>query len=240
MTSNWTEDCIPFDHSCTLAFKFSVGLVCLLSIAGSALVILTYVLSKNLRTVARQLLVNLSIADMLANASHVFGMAANLSQNHTEGVGQPYNVALACSFQGALTLFATVACFLWTIALALYLFALLVVRRSKVRKGLVVGFYLVCWGLPLVLIALFASLGFLGYEEVAHVGWCYLRSHKWIGIVGYDLWMCMVLLTLLILFVLIKCYLRIIRLPLVCQLFIDCFLLKSGHRSDTLKHMYAR
>lgn len=216
MTSNGTDEYIPFNHDYTLAFKLTVGLVSLLSIAGSLLVILTYVLFKNLRTVARQLLVNLSEADILANLSQIFGMAANLSRNrNTTHASRSdhvhFDVAAACASQGGLSLFGTVACFLWTIALAVYLFALLVVKRSKARRGLVAIFYVICWGLPLTLVVAYASGGFLGYEEVAHVGWCYVRSgsgHRWITVVGYDAWMCLVLLTLLILFIAFQLYLR--------------------------------
>ena len=213
MTSNGTDEYIPFNHDYTLAFKLTVGLVCLLSIAGSLLVIFTYVLFKNLRTVARQLLVNLSVADILANSSHIFGMAANLSRNATSAKKSDvhFDVAAACSSQGGLALFGTVACFLWTIALAFHLFALLVIKRSKVRRGLVAVFYVICWGLPLTLVIAYASGGFLGYEEVAHVGWCYVRSRfsqRWIAVVGYDAWMCLVLLTLFVLFAVIELYLR--------------------------------
>ena len=204
---------IRFDPGYMLAFKLSAGLVCLLSIGGSTLVILTYALFKNLRTVARQLLVNLSVADIIANSSHIFGMAANLSRSRNATKDNPHlKVAAACSIQGGITVFATVACFLWTIALALHLFALIAVRRSKVRKGLVIVFYFICWGLPLTLSITYASRGFLGYEEFSHVGWCYVSSnstHRWIGIVGYDVWMCLVVLTLLILFLATKCYLKI-------------------------------
>eukprot|EP00731_Ephydatia_muelleri_P029980 Em0021g503a len=183
------------------------------SMRSSLLVIFTYVLFKNLRTVARQLLVNLSVADILANSSHIFGMAANLSRNATSAKKSDvhFDVAAACSSQGGLALFGTVACFLWTIALAFHLFALLVIKRSKVRRGLVAVFYVICWGLPLTLVIAYASGGFLGYEEVAHVGWCYVRSRfsqRWIAVVGYDAWMCLVLLTLFVLFAVIELYLR--------------------------------
>ena len=52
------------------ALKAVSGITCLLSMLGAGLIIATYVAYRDLRTLGRQQLVNLSLADMTVAASH--------------------------------------------------------------------------------------------------------------------------------------------------------------------------
>ena len=63
-----------------LGIRVGVGTASSLSLIGSALIIFTFVAYRDLRTTARQLLVNLSIADFLVASSHLVGLLENSSK----------------------------------------------------------------------------------------------------------------------------------------------------------------
>lgn len=164
-----------------VALKITVGTTCLLSIFGASLIILTYVAFRDLRTTARQLLVNLSVADFVVAASHFVGLLAILdlyreadpcsaavqysADNATDTVDN-----ILCKIQGGFTVFGTIGSFLWTIAVALYLFIVIVVDKPLLAKRLRFVFYPVCWGIPAVVVIVFGFEGFLGFEENLDVG----------------------------------------------------------------------
>ena len=165
-----------------VALKVTVGTTCLLSIFGASLIVLTYVAFRDLRTTARQLLVNLSVADIIVAASHFVGILAILDlyreadpcsltvqysgENSTDSVDSN----TLCQIQGGLTMFGTISSFLWTLAVALYLFIVIVVDKPLLAKRLRIVFYPVCWGIPAVLVVVFGFKGFLGFEENLDVG----------------------------------------------------------------------
>ena len=161
--------------------RITGGSTAILSILGASLIIFTYAAFKNLRTTARQLLVNLSVADIIISASHFVGMLANYESdlsipqlpmfsnpvNHTGFINDsrslPYTNAL-CSTQGALTVFGTVASFLWSMLIAVYMLVLTQSSTARPRKVLVPIIYAVSWGIPVVIVVVLATLDFLGYN----------------------------------------------------------------------------
>ncbi len=154
-----------------LGLMITVGTTCILSILGASLIILTYAAYKDLRTTARQLLVNLSVADILVAASHFVGLFIFTKFHHPDDPDhyQPNNTDTLCSIQGAFNLFGTIASFLWTISLAVYMFSIIILRRPLLARKMVVLFYVICWGIPLILTIWFGIKKFLGFEETVEV-----------------------------------------------------------------------
>jgi len=151
-----------------LTVKIIVGTTCLLSILGASLIILTYVAFRDLRTIARQLLVNLSVADILIAASHFVGLLTNYERFLYSNLRS--DVDVWCSVQGAVTMYGTISSFLWTIAVALYMFTVIVMKRPEIAKKMVPVYYLVCWGVPIVFPVWFGVKRYLGFELPADVG----------------------------------------------------------------------
>ena len=178
MANNSSSPChfIPADKpEFILALQVVVGATCILSILGAGLIILTYVAFRDLRTTARQLLVNLSIADLIVAVSHLAGILSNYDRFRKD----PCNTRVSsssgdvwCSTQGGITMFSSLASFLWTLAVAVYLFAVIVVRKPNLAKKLVVVFYVLCWGIPAVLVVVFGMENYLGFEENVDTGEC--------------------------------------------------------------------
>ena len=170
--ANATNASYLYPADFVLSLKIAAGTTCVLSVLGASLIILTYLLFKDLRTTARQLLVNLSVADICVAGSHFVGLFSNferfLPQYNPHWNGQTTDAL--CSIQAAVTMCGSIASFLWTIALAFYMFVVIVKRRPDLAKKLVYVFYPLCWGIPIALTIGFGAAGFLGFEDSADVG----------------------------------------------------------------------
>lgn len=108
-------------------------LSCSLSCLGSALLLCSHALWPELRTRPRQLLLHLSLADLLSALSYFYGVLRDFQRSSWD-----------CVLQGALSTFANTSSFFWTMAIALYLY-LTIVRGSSAGTGLLWGFHAVRW-----------------------------------------------------------------------------------------------
>uniref|UniRef100_A0A8C9UIV9 G protein-coupled receptor 157 n=1 Tax=Serinus canaria TaxID=9135 RepID=A0A8C9UIV9_SERCA len=86
-----------------------------------------------LRTRPRQLLLHLSLADLLSALSYFYGVLRDFQGTSWD-----------CVLQGALSTFANTSSFFWTMAIALYLY-LSIVRGSPAGQDLLWGFHAVRW-----------------------------------------------------------------------------------------------
>lgn len=178
------------DQDFFLALRVVVGITCVISICGSSVIILTYVAFKDLRTLARQQLVNLSLADIVVAASHIIGLLAqkvenyngpdwtdinNVSTSNFNSTVQP----TLCRVQGGFTMCGSIASFLWSLALGLYMLMIIVLKRPEIARYMVFFiYYPVCWGLPLALTLWFALINptYLGFAEGADIGTLFLSQ----------------------------------------------------------------
>lgn len=151
-----------------LLMRITGGTTAILSVFGASLIIFTYAAFKNLRTTARQLLVNLSVADIIISLSHFVGLLSNYESMFQED-DNGTNVLLShtnplCSTQGAFTAFGTVASFLWSMLIAVYMLVLTQSKTAKPRKIIVPIIYVLSWGIPVVIIVVLAAMDYLGYN----------------------------------------------------------------------------
>lgn len=159
-----------------LVMRITGGSTAALSILGASLIIFTYAAYKNLRTTARQLLVNLSIADIIISGSHFVGVLQDYkhdlliqSPNHTHTndsrpLSSAYTTNTLCDTQAAFTAFGTVASFLWSMLIAVYMLVLTQSTSAKPRKVLVPIIYIISWGIPAVIVIGLIALKYLGYN----------------------------------------------------------------------------
>ena len=159
-----------------LATQITSGITCLLSILGASLTILTYAAFKSLRTKARQLLVNLSVADIVVALSHFVGLFANykrfISKNE-EGIiivsSSSFNNP-SCIVQGAFSTYGTVASFLFSMLIALYLLVLTQSTDSKPASRLLPVIYILGWGIPLAVVVAVSVVHSFGFEPISTPG----------------------------------------------------------------------
>ena len=53
-----------------------------------------------------------------------------------------------CRFHSGLTIFSSIAMYLWSLAAAVYLYTSLVVRRQDLADRMHIPFHIICWGIP--------------------------------------------------------------------------------------------
>ena len=162
-----------------LSLRVVAGFTCFLSILGAFFIIFTYVMFKGLRTLSRQILVNLSVADIFIAASHLVGLCTDVERffpqyackNQTNNCTVLSTDSL-CTIQAAFTMYGSISSFLWTMSLGLYMFLVIIMRKPDFGKYFVIVSYLVCWGLPLGLVIWFGAVHptYLGFAESADVG----------------------------------------------------------------------
>ena len=153
-----------------LAVKITAGITCALSFFGNALIILTYVVFKDLRTTSRQLLVNLSVADIIVVLSHFVGLFANFERFLPPEDFVNSTTDALCVIQGAFSVYGTVASFLWSILIAVHLIVMILFRRQLLTKILVPIFYIASWGIPVIVIIIEGALKYFGFEPVSNAG----------------------------------------------------------------------
>ena len=157
-------------HEVILAMQVTGGTTSVLSVLGASLIIFTYAAFKSLRTTARQLLVNLSVADIIVALSHFVGLLSNYEAKFhlNKGINEPL-----CDAQGAFTAFGTVASFLWSMLIAVYMLVLTQSNTLKPSKILVPIIYVASWGIPAVVLVILVVKHFLGYDPNGNPGKVY-------------------------------------------------------------------
>ncbi|NWR85178.1 GP157 protein, partial [Furnarius figulus] len=174
-----------------------VLLSCVLSCVGSALLLCSHALWPELRTRPRQLLLYLSLADLLSALSYFYGVLRDFGSTSWD-----------CVLQGALSTFANTSSFFWTVAIALYLY-LTIVRGSPTGTGLLCCFHAVSWGVPLGITVAAVALKKIGYDASnVSVGWCWVNLDAedrvlWMLLTG-KVWEILAYVTLPVLYILIK------------------------------------
>ena len=156
-----------------LAVKLTAGTTSVLSILGASLIIFTYVIFHNLRTTARQLLISISIADIIVSLSHLVGLFANFERFIYQFNNETWNTSTSdplCISQAAFSMFGTIASFLLSLAIGVYLVGLVVWKKPHVWKKVLPVIYITCWGVPAIMIVPNVVKRYFGFSLGADIG----------------------------------------------------------------------
>ena len=115
-----------------------------LSMFGSIIIILSYILCQELRSPGRMLLVWLSIADFLTATGNLNGIVWYIIK---DGLDSKVSNIL-CQFHASLTIFSSISEFLWTVAIGIHLYISIVKSNSDLANRLIWIFHLICWLVP--------------------------------------------------------------------------------------------
>jgi len=140
---------------------------CSLSICGSILIVLSYVLWKDIRSPLRRLLVYLSITDFLTATGNILGVSENRDP-------------VICKVQSFVSTSSAISSFLWTMSIAIYLY-LVISKRHTFALKMIPLFHMVSWGVPLMLVCFAMGFDALGVDnESGIVGWCWIAEMYYI------------------------------------------------------------
>ena len=147
-----------------------VGVTCILSMAGALLIILSYILIKEIRTTTRKILLHISIMDFMYAAGNAIGVFINFDQYFSSLTPVSSQVRGACQAQAFFSMYGTISSILWTNCMAVYIY-LHVMQLPKVAWSVYV-FYILNYGLPLIISIWFLVTKKFGYSPYGGSGWC--------------------------------------------------------------------
>ena len=158
------------------AIRTISAVTCALSIMGSLAIILTYILIKDIRSKARELLVHLSIMDLTFTTANFIGILLPYDKHlfHRPLGPEHDNYERVCKAQAFFAVYGTIGSILWSLGLAVYLYYRIVSHDPRVIKRVVMLLYVVCYVLPLHPSLWLLLRGHYGYPQSAEEsgGWC--------------------------------------------------------------------
>lgn len=179
-----SQECVDgFINNVPGYIKVISAVTCVLSVIGSIFIVLSYLCYKELRNKAREVIVHISLMDLMSSMANLIGIAVNFDAFlYVNPAAAPptdhenYNtINNLCIAQAGFAMYGTLASILWTMAISVYFYISIMMEPSrKLIKKVVLGFYVVCYGVPLVMLIWFAATGKIGYSPVAGSGWCSL------------------------------------------------------------------
>lgn len=126
----------------------------------------------------RLILVNLSIADIIVAASHLWGAAGNYEtyfhhNQRADVTGPNGSTDAECDVQGAFAVYGTIASFLWTITLSFFAVATMMSSNPQffgTKWYILLLYHLFGWGLPAVIVIVVAAKRALGLADQYAIG----------------------------------------------------------------------
>ena len=172
------------------------SIICFLSILGSLAIILTFVLVKDIRSKARELLVHISLMDIMYSTANLVGLALpyrnHLGLHSARNATSDHIYYQLCRAQASFAVYGTIGSVLWTLGLAVYLYHRVVSRDANVAKRVVRALYAVCYILPLYPTLWLLCTDQLGYSNspLSGGGWCFVVEHvdPLANFMAYDIW----------------------------------------------------
>jgi len=204
------------------------GSICILSILGSLAIILTYVLVKDIRSKARELLVHISLMDITYSTANLVGLALPYHEQLDDRNNEPNTSAhhstyySVCKAQAFIAVYGTIGSVLWTLGLAVYLYYRIVSRDGDVTRRLCRVLYVVCYALPLYATLWLLIDDWLGYPHnvLAGAGWCSFKDDvsTIVTFMTYDIWIWLGILILVPLYFIIHIHIKEQVCLIVCIL----------------------
>lgn len=178
------------------------------SLFGALVIIVTYVTWKDIRSISRQILVYISIADCVVVGSYLFGTFL-----------PPNTDSSACIVQSFLSTTANLWSFFWTTFMAIFLYTTIARKNPRMAEKMFWIFHGIGWGIPIFIVILALEADVLGNDrDIYSSGWCWIRVQDrdkmnakknimWMLITG-KAWEIVVFVLILIFYGLLKCHLR--------------------------------
>ena len=208
--------------------RIVVGIACVLSMTGSLLIIISYIISKELRSQTRWILLHLSFMDLGVALANFIGIAVNFDGYYVKAAesiwhpeSAPLLVRYSCNAEAAVACFCTLSSILWTISIAVYLYFRIVnqpFHSERFYKVLIYVMYIINYGFPLLLTTWLSATRRLGFAPWDSSGWCtiivikpptmvnnyVLSIDKLAAFFGCDMWVILTIIVIPVLYFSIK------------------------------------
>ena len=201
-----------------------VGVTCVLSIIGSSIIILSYILFRDLRTNARLILVHLSLSDLGVSLANLCGDSIYFGQyfkrtKGSSGTLTPLRFEYLCKTQAFIAHYFTISSVLWTLMLATYMYAVttkLSRLSKKENRWFNICSCITSYGVSLGNCVWLLLTHRLGYSPANTSGWCGTimwkvdkREVDYMAIVlGYDIWIGLTCVFIVVIYLALVFYVR--------------------------------
>ncbi|KAH9089527.1 hypothetical protein AeMF1_011702 [Aphanomyces euteiches] len=149
-----------------IAFSSSV------SLCACAIMLVCFVVFEESRRCGRRILFCLHLTDLVGALAWMLTLAPCIAQPPLHS-----STPLLCYIQGYLLQFTTLSSYLWTTCFAFHLYQILL-KQNKTPEMYEVRYLCFAWGIPLLILAAFATQQACGFTLIGFGGlpWCWIRS----------------------------------------------------------------
>ncbi|XP_045189506.2 G-protein coupled receptor 157-like [Mercenaria mercenaria] len=198
-----------------------------LSILGAIIIFVTYFTIKEIQNFTRQLLLYLTMADILTAVGHLIAVGRYVSENFCEnstskavycGVNDnaTYDILSVCVIQSFLTTYSNLVSFFWIAMIAVHLWSSVVLKtwRTEMLQTQVV-YHVICWIVPFSIVYALLIESKLGEDYCYGTGiWCGIRAvsqgeKQWLQYVTDVAWQITCYLIVSVLYIHLKFYLKL-------------------------------
>ena len=200
MTTNWFDDgladcpglygndyCAKDDNVAPsfgmIPVYFSL-LSCTASMVGSVLMIIPYILWKDIRSGLRNIVTYLAIADFFTAFGYTIASFNYIIYKHGKSGDFPKTCRIfssVCQIQAYISSWASLSSFWWTAILAYYLYSTITKGSTNVLNKWFPFFHVLAWGSPILVMLPLLCTGSLGYSLFSAGGWCFISSNNRFG-----------------------------------------------------------
>ena len=235
--ATYSEKCDQFNYDSIAAARDGPAVVSLISsscsIISSLFIIFTYFIWSDIRSVSRQIIVFLSLADFFTALGYVIGSSNYLQHYHSQHNTTSGNVNVSCEqftrvcvLQSCITTWSSMASFWWSTFLAFHLYITIVKEKVVLAGKLFPVYHVLAWITPLIITAVLLGKDELGYSSVAVSTWCYIREQSQkrnevlLILIGGKLWEVAAYIAVVLLYLLTKLHVR--HEVCVCSIRVFC------------------
>lgn len=202
-------------ESKAVGIKIVVGITCVLSIIGSLLLILSYLVQKS-RTRAREILAHISLMDLGVALANLVGLTVNFDRFYIHNGIPPVHMDYFCKIQAFFAMYCTLGSIFWTTSLAAYLYIVMLHRNNpKCSLYFLRSCYPLCYGLAIGITVWLLIIHKLGYAPYDSSGWCSLivkdpvtmKTNLFVQVFAYDLWIYLAIVLIVLFYVAIRSFL---------------------------------
>ena len=161
---------------------------CSLSVIGSLLMILPYVLWKDLRTGVRAIVTFLAIADLFTALGYIMGSCNKImytKHRKDSEIKACHEFDTVCQIQAYISSWSSLSSFWWTAILAFYLYWTIAKGDTQKVNRYFPLYHILAWSSPLLVMFPLLATHSLGYSIFAASGWCFIRGDKTNGYSAY-------------------------------------------------------
>lgn len=143
-------------------------IVSVLSVLGASIIMLTFVIFKDIRTPARHIIVCIALSDFISSLSNCFGI-------HMRGKDDG-----SCVIQSFIGSSFIMSSFLWTMFLAVYLYIVIVYENRDLGRRIIFPWcHIVSWFVPLTINIVAVAKNALGNSpSLVTGGWCWIKYNS--------------------------------------------------------------